>query len=182
MPSPTRTLRGSPPRRALHERSDSQVNERSLRMIGDPQAPVYGDPFPTKPSQILLPKGYHTPGSASGAEPGVSYGRNQQDETEQDIQGSPKLSTFSTYEDNTGIHQFDTVSSRRPSSTDTSFFTPATKRRVECQTKLYSFLACLSPRGPREFIAHIHLTFWNARLSKPRTRSPHSLLLIPRAP
>ena len=56
------------------------------------------------------------------------------------------------------------------------------KRRVECQTKLYSFLACLSPRGPREFIAHIHLTFWNARLSKPRTRSPHSLLLIPRAP
>lgn len=52
--------RDSPPRRsALHERSESRINERSapmLRMVGDPEAPTYQTtPYPTKPSQVLAP-------------------------------------------------------------------------------------------------------------------------------
>ena len=60
-PSPTRSLRRSPPRRPLHERSDSHVNEISqptLRVIGDSDAKIYAStPFPTQPSQILSPNG-----------------------------------------------------------------------------------------------------------------------------
>ena len=52
--------RPSPPRRPLHERSDSHTNEQSkptLRIIGDPGAQVYSStPFPTHPSHILPPK------------------------------------------------------------------------------------------------------------------------------
>lgn len=48
-------------------------------MVGDPQAPVYGTPFPTKPSQILTPKGY-TP-LIVGAEPGVLSEGNDRHET-----------------------------------------------------------------------------------------------------
>ena len=61
MPSPTRSLRRSPPRRPLHERSDSHVNEISqptVRVIGDSNAKIYAStPFPTQPSQILSPNG-----------------------------------------------------------------------------------------------------------------------------
>ena len=67
MPSPPRPLRHSPPRRPLHERSESSTNERTsptLRIIGDPHAPVYASsPFPTLPSHILPPKST----SATGA-------------------------------------------------------------------------------------------------------------------
>lgn len=61
MPSPSRPPRGSPSRRAaLHERSESHTNERSLptvRMVRDSQAAIYDStPYPTKPSQVLLPK------------------------------------------------------------------------------------------------------------------------------
>ena len=60
-PSPTRSLKRSPPRRPLHERSDSHVNEIShptVRIIGDAAAKVYAStPFPTQPSQILSPNG-----------------------------------------------------------------------------------------------------------------------------
>lgn len=80
MNSPQQPPSGSPPRRAaLHERTDSQTNERSIRIVGDPQAPVYGTPFPTKPSQILTPKGYPQP--IVGAEPGVSSDGNNRHET-----------------------------------------------------------------------------------------------------
>ena len=58
MPSPPRRSRGSP-RHALHERSESQTNERispTLRLVEDLDVPIYGgSPFPTKPSQILEP-------------------------------------------------------------------------------------------------------------------------------
>ena len=60
MPSPPRSQRRSPPRRALHERSDSHTNEISLptlRIIGDSAAPIYrSSPFPTQASQVLPPK------------------------------------------------------------------------------------------------------------------------------
>lgn len=60
MPSPPRPLRRSPPRKPLHERSDSSTNERTsptVRIIGDPHATVYSStPFPTHPSHVLAPK------------------------------------------------------------------------------------------------------------------------------
>ena len=63
MPSPPRPPRGSPPRRALHERTDSQTNEGSpstLRMVREPPAPIHEtDPYPTKPSQVLSPSGQY---------------------------------------------------------------------------------------------------------------------------
>ena len=64
MPSPPRRPRGSPPRQALYERSDSHTNERgspTLRVVGEPQESIYGrSPYPTKPSQILLPSGQYS--------------------------------------------------------------------------------------------------------------------------
>ena len=63
MPSPPRPPRGSPPRRALHERSDSQTNERNkstLRMVEDSIPYIYGEsPYPVKSSQVLLPSGQY---------------------------------------------------------------------------------------------------------------------------
>ena len=68
MASPPRLLRRSPPRRALHERSESHANEitaPTLRVIGDSDAQIYASsPFPSHPSQILSPK---------GVEPGVKF-------------------------------------------------------------------------------------------------------------
>ena len=58
MPSPPRRS-GASPRHALHERSESQTNERvspTLRLVEDSDVPIYGEsPFPVKPSQILEP-------------------------------------------------------------------------------------------------------------------------------
>ncbi|KAG8532046.1 uncharacterized protein KY384_003683 [Bacidia gigantensis] len=60
MPSPPRQSRGSP-RRALHERSDSQANERGSprpRSFVEPQAKYFEEsPYPSRPSQILRPNG-----------------------------------------------------------------------------------------------------------------------------
>ncbi|KAL8661909.1 MAG: hypothetical protein Q9202_005191 [Teloschistes flavicans] len=60
MTSPTRSLRRSPPRRPLHERSDSEANERPLsasRPSGDLDKSIYKNtPFPTHPSHVLSPK------------------------------------------------------------------------------------------------------------------------------
>lgn len=60
MPSPQRSPRHSPKRRPLHERSDSQANERAsptLRLVREPQANLKNiTPFPTHPSHVLLPK------------------------------------------------------------------------------------------------------------------------------
>lgn len=51
----------SPPRKPLHERSDSHNNERNsptLRSVGEPEAHVYTtSPFPSLPSHVLSPKG-----------------------------------------------------------------------------------------------------------------------------
>lgn len=82
---PQRLSKGSPPRRAaLHERSDSHINERAsptLRIIGDPQAQIYeSSPFPTKPSQILSPKVYN--GQRSTFAPGVGVSNNRELESE----------------------------------------------------------------------------------------------------
>lgn len=61
MTSPPRTLRRSPPRRALHERSEAQTNEvslPSLRTTSDTKAQIHrSSPFPTQASQVLLPNG-----------------------------------------------------------------------------------------------------------------------------
>ena len=86
---PSRPSKGSPPRRAaLHERSDSHTNERTsptLRVIGDPQAQIHASsPFPTKPSQILSPKGYNGQGSTFGAGIGASNSGQQYSVTEND--------------------------------------------------------------------------------------------------
>lgn len=60
MPSPPRTLRRSPPRRALLERSESHTNEvsaPSLRTSGDSKTQFHrSSPFPTQASQVLSPK------------------------------------------------------------------------------------------------------------------------------
>ena len=88
---PPRPSKGSPPRRAaLHERSDSHTNERAsptLRVIGDPQAQIHASsPFPTKPSQILSPKGYNGQGSTFGPGVGASNSGQQYSVTEHDYE------------------------------------------------------------------------------------------------
>ncbi|KAL8952563.1 MAG: hypothetical protein Q9222_001517 [Ikaeria aurantiellina] len=66
MPSPTRALRRSPPRQPLHERSESEANERTSptsRTINDPQDSFYkSSPYPTHPSHILSPRHASRPG------------------------------------------------------------------------------------------------------------------------
>ncbi|KAL8710507.1 MAG: hypothetical protein Q9220_004940 [cf. Caloplaca sp. 1 TL-2023] len=60
MPSPTRALRRSPPRQPLHERSESEANERTSptsRAINEPRDDFFkNSPYPTHPSHILSPK------------------------------------------------------------------------------------------------------------------------------
>ena len=115
---PARPSKGSPPRRAaLHERSDSHTNERAsptLRIIGDPQAPIYAsNPFPTKPSQLLLPKGYSGQGSTFGSGVDASNDREQQSGTRNDVELSSN--TALPYSQNR---------SRVPDKKD-AFYTPA---------------------------------------------------------
>lgn len=68
MTSPTRSLRRSPPRRPLHERSDSEANERTsptARPSADTQHYHYkSSPYPTHPLHILAPKIPSRPGLA----------------------------------------------------------------------------------------------------------------------
>ncbi|KAL9015018.1 MAG: hypothetical protein Q9173_000350 [Seirophora scorigena] len=53
----SRSLRRSPPRRPLHERSDSEANERASRIIEEPLESIYKNtPYPTLPSHVLSPK------------------------------------------------------------------------------------------------------------------------------
>ena len=60
MASTRPSSRISPPRKPLHERSDSHNNERAsptLRPVGEPEAYVYStSPFPSLPSHVLHPK------------------------------------------------------------------------------------------------------------------------------
>ena len=97
---PPRPFKGSPPRRAaLHERSDSHTNERvspTLRVIGDPQARIHSSsPFPTKPSQILSPKGYNGQGSTFGPGVGASNSGQQYSVTGNDYEDP--LDTATSY-------------------------------------------------------------------------------------
>ncbi|KAL8802180.1 MAG: hypothetical protein Q9182_003969 [Xanthomendoza sp. 2 TL-2023] len=66
MTSPTRSLRRSPPRRPLHERSDSQANQRASptsRTSADAQDYLYNSsPYPTHPLHIFSPKSASRPG------------------------------------------------------------------------------------------------------------------------
>lgn len=94
-PSPSK---GSPPRRAaLHERSESHINERAsptLRIIGDPQAQIYAStPFPTKPSQILSPRLYDGQGSSSGPGVGGSNDWEPHSKTRNDVEAIPTAAT-----------------------------------------------------------------------------------------
>jgi len=99
MPSPPRPLRHSPPRKPLHERSDSSTNERAsptLRIIGDPQATVYSStPFPTHPSHILSPKSTR-PSGAVLEEVGVSDQHNLTLYPEHGSENSPAKDTRTT--------------------------------------------------------------------------------------
>lgn len=92
--------KGSPPRRAaLHERSESHINERAsptLRIIGDPQAQIYAStPFPTKPSQILSPKLYDGRGASSG--PGVGGCNDWEPQTRARNNVEATLNTATSY-------------------------------------------------------------------------------------
>ncbi|KAL2007248.1 hypothetical protein VTN00DRAFT_8686 [Thermoascus crustaceus] len=68
MRSPVHSRASSPKRRALHERTQSQTNERppfsSVRLVNSKEdADVYASsPYPTKPEHVLLPK----PGKGQG--------------------------------------------------------------------------------------------------------------------
>ncbi|KAL8756847.1 MAG: hypothetical protein Q9199_002657 [Rusavskia elegans] len=66
MTSSTRSLRRSPPRRPLHERSDSEANERASptsRFSTDTPDYLHKiTPYPTHPSHILSPKKASRPG------------------------------------------------------------------------------------------------------------------------
>jgi hypothetical protein len=129
MTSPHRP-RGSPARRAaLHERSDSHTNERAsptLRKVGDPQAPTYGStPFPTKPSQILSPKGYNkVQGSTAGAEFGVSHGQNPPGEAKHIIEDLANVATFQSRKGSDDSEENHESPSTRRSSTTASIYTP----------------------------------------------------------
>ncbi|KAK4691298.1 hypothetical protein P7C71_g5667, partial [Lecanoromycetidae sp. Uapishka_2] len=143
MSSPHRP-KGSPARRAaLHERSDSQTNERAsptLRMVGDPQAPIYGsNPFPTKPSQILSPKGYNTvQGSTAGAEFGVSPGQNPPGETKGIIEDSSNVATVQFHKERPNSEEYQHVPSPQRSSTTASFHTPQAHTPTHATTSLIS--------------------------------------------
>ena len=130
MPSPQRP-RGAPAlRAALHERSDSQTNERAsstLRMVGEPHAPIYGtSPYPTKPSQIFPPKAFNieqgSPAGA-GAELSVSRGPNPPFETKNNIE-DPVIAT--KHNESPGSERDNDAASTQRSSTTASFYTPQT--------------------------------------------------------
>ena len=120
MPSPRRTSSRSPPKRAaLHERSDSHNNERTLRLVGEPQAPHYGKaPYPTKPQHILSPNMYSGQGSAEGAESDVSS------ETKSVIEDSPIVASSQNRIDHPNRDQNENAPTTTRSSTNASFYTP----------------------------------------------------------
>ena len=113
MTSPPRTLRRSPPRRALHERSNSHANQISsptLRVIGDSDAKIYAStPFPTESSQILYPNGR---GRGAVFEDQVSVSE-EHNPTKAQEQGSQPIKASKGKENATFKHDgFDSKSSR----------------------------------------------------------------------
>lgn len=118
-----------PPRRAaLQERSESHTNERAsptLRMIGNPQAPTYGSsPFPTKPSHILLPKGYSDGASALQAPVDAPRGLNLPVEKEYDVGDFTSAATSHTARTRPEPKETDDASTTTRSLADASFYTP----------------------------------------------------------
>ena len=89
MSSPPR-LRRSPARQALHERTESETNERgspTLRFVEDPEDLTTDvGPYPTKPSQVLLPSGQHA--QSSSKRKGESFEQIRFDSGSTYIQGS----------------------------------------------------------------------------------------------
>ena len=103
LPNP---LRSSPPRPPLHERSDSHTNSvtsPTLRVIGDPGAPISSStPYPTHPSHILPPKrqGYvfEDEESVSQADsPTDDLGQEQQEPRSSKSKGKEIASATNTY-------------------------------------------------------------------------------------
>lgn len=95
MASSSRLSRTSPPRKPLHERSDSHTNERispTLRIIGDPNAQIYNSsPFPTLPAHILPPKAGSRQGAVFEDDLSVSDDDGLSDEPEHDIPATAPL-------------------------------------------------------------------------------------------
>lgn len=91
----SRPPRTSPPRKPLHERSDSHTNERNsptLRIIGDPNAQIYNSsPFPTLPAHFLPPKGGSRQGAVFDDNISVSDDDGLSDEADQDIPATAPL-------------------------------------------------------------------------------------------
>lgn len=115
----------SPPKRAaLHERSESQTNERTLRLVGEPQAPIYGSPFPTKPSQILSPRSYGGQGPSEGAQLAVPHSLKPSNETRAVIEDTPTVATSRNLQEDPGNedHEHDVPTIQR-FSTDASYHT-----------------------------------------------------------
>ena len=118
--------KGSPPRRAaLHERSDSQTNERAsptLRIIGDPQAPIYeSNPFPTKPYQILSPGFNDGQGLTLGPRVGALRSRESQSEIENDIEEPLSTAALHTQHRSRGADATDAFHTPTQGNTSTSF-------------------------------------------------------------
>ena len=143
---PPRPSKGSPPQRAaLHERSDSHTNERvspTLRIIGDPQAQVHASsPFPTKPSQVLSPKGYNGQGLTFGPGVGASNSRQQYTVTENDHEDPLNTATLNS-ERQSGIagtkDAFDIPTYGSESRPDTSTSFPRTDEGSENDTSRLS--------------------------------------------
>ncbi|KAL8787869.1 MAG: hypothetical protein Q9195_007562 [Heterodermia aff. obscurata] len=111
MPSPPRPLKRSPPRKPLHDRSESSTNEQAsptIRIIDEPHAHVYSStPFPTHPSHILAPKSAK-PSGAVLEEVGVSdhhsptdvFGKSWAEETP--TQYAKSTETVESEEENIG--------------------------------------------------------------------------------
>ena len=123
MPSPPRQSPGSPSQRAaLHERSDSQTNQKpapSLRVVGDPGASVYhSTPYPTKPSQILRPS--RTP---RGQAPALDHVSHSLDQHPRDNWTSPHTSRP---RNNNSSREGSGRNTKR-SSADVSFYTTSTE-------------------------------------------------------
>ena len=129
MPSPPRRRgsRSPPKRAALHERSESQSNERTLRLVGEPQAPIYRSIFPTKPSQFLSPKLHGGQGSSEEARLAVSHGVTPSSETKFVAEDSPTVATSQNRKESPDIEDFDNnIPTTQGSSTNASFYTPQT--------------------------------------------------------
>ena len=85
MSSPPRRLRRSPPRQPLHERSESQTNERDSPTSQPSEKPFYIKQdivYPTRSSQTLLPTDQHLPPLWSHQEDGAEASREPSEDVD----------------------------------------------------------------------------------------------------